>query len=149
MRAELITCMLWFFIRPGRGGKYYHHYDHDDDELSSWGTIAILLTILIVYTGVIHLLDYLTFDAIPWWAEPFTLIPVVLYTILVAEYGFNPLYWWPICWGTRVTLKDDTEIDDRELKLLGGPLQVYQEDWETLKFRRKRDAFAFMVFRNL
>ena len=141
--------MLWFFIRPGRGGKYYHHYDHDDDVLGSWGTIAILLTILMVYTGVVHLLDYLTFDAVPWWVEPFTIIPVLLYIILVSEYGFNPLYWWPICWGTRVTLKDDIEIDERELKRLGGPLHVYQEDWSTLKFRRKRDAFAFMMFRNL
>ena len=141
--------MLWFFIRPGRGGKYYHHYDHDDDELGSWGTIAILLTILMVYTGVVHLLDYLTFDAVPWWVEPFTIIPVLLYIILVSEYGFNPLYWWPICWGTRVTLKDDIEIDERELKRLGGPFNVYKEDWETLRFRRKRDAFAFMMFRNL
>ena len=139
--------MLWFFINPGRKGYVYYH--DDDDELGLWGTIAILLTILIVYTGVVHLLDYLTFDAIPWWVEPFTIIPVVVYTILVSQFGFNPLYWWPICWGTRVTLKDDIEIDEQELKRLGGPLQVYREDWETLRFRRKRDAFAFMVFRNL
>jgi hypothetical protein len=139
--------MLWFFINPGRKGYVYYH--DDDDELGIWATIAILLTILAVYTGVVHLLDYLTFDAVPWWVEPFTIIPVVIYTVLVSEFGFNPLHWWPLCWGTRVTVKGDIEIDERELKRLGGPLQVYREDWETLRFRRKRDAFAFMVFRNL
>jgi hypothetical protein len=40
-------------------------------------------------------------------------------------------------------------LDEKGLRRLGGPLNVYKEDWKTLKFRRKRDAFAFMVFRNL
>jgi len=141
--------MLWFYISRNRKGQYIYHYDHDDDDDSIWATLAILLSIWAVYTGIFHLLDWLTFDAVPWYIEPFTIIPVVAFSALVLEYGANPLHWWPLCWGTRVRLKADLEIDEKGLRRLGGPLNVYKEDYETLKFRRKRDAFAFMVFRNL
>jgi hypothetical protein len=141
--------MLWFFIRPGRGGKYYHHYDHDDDDESNWEIALILLAIWGAYTGIIHFLDWLTFDIVPWYIEPLTILPTLLLLIMCVEYGTNPLYWWPLVWGTRVELKEYVKIDKGYLKKLGGPLRVYQEDWSTLKFRRKRDAFAFMMFRNL
>ena len=70
--------MLWFFINPSRKGYVYYH--DDDDELGTWATLAILLSIWAVYTGIFHLLDWLTFDTVPWYVEPFTIIPVVLIT---------------------------------------------------------------------
>jgi hypothetical protein len=71
--------MMWFFINPGRKGYVYYH---DDDDDSIWATLAILLSIWAVYTGIFHLLDWLTFDAVPWYIEPFTIIPVVAFSAL-------------------------------------------------------------------
>ena len=63
--------------------RLYSHYDHhlEEDE-DFWTVMGILITIMGLWTGFIHLLDYFTFDMIQWWAEPFTIIPVILFVVM-------------------------------------------------------------------
>ena len=41
--------------------------------------------------------------------------------------------------------KISTEAEDL-IEKLGGPLYVYMVDWETLKFRRKKDITKYVLF---
>ena len=131
--------------------RMYAHYDHDlDVEDDFWPIMGILITILSLWTGAIHLIDYLTFDIIPWWAEPFTLAPIIFLIVMKERYeSLNPLHWWPMFWGYRVRLPDREVItirpldQERILKQHGGMINVHIVDYETLKFRRRRDAVMF------
>jgi len=131
--------------------RMYAHYDHDlDVEDEFWPIMGILITILSLWTGAIHLIDYLTFDIIPWWAEPFTLAPIIFLIVMKERYdSLNPLHWWPMFWGYRVRLPDREVItirpldQERILKQHGGMINVHIVDYETLKFRRRRDAVMF------
>jgi len=76
-------------LSPRKQQKYimlrtYSHHDHDIDDMDGefWPMMGILLAILGVWTGFIHFIDYLTIDAIPWWAEPFTITPVIFLIIM-------------------------------------------------------------------
>ena len=131
--------------------RMYAHYDHDlDVEDDFWPIMGILITILSLWTGAIHLIDYLTFDIIPWWAEPFTLAPIIFLIVMKERYdSLNRLHWWPMFWGYRVRLPDREVItirpldQERILKQHGGMINVHIVDYETLKFRRRRDAVMF------
>ena len=131
--------------------RMYAHYDHDlDVEDDFWPIMGILITILSLWTGAIHLIDYLTFDIIPWWAEPFTLAPIIFLIVMKERYdSLNPLHWWPMFWGYRVRLPNREVItihpldQERILKQHGGMINVHIVDYETLKFRRRRDAVMF------
>ena len=63
--------------------------------------------------------------------------------------SLNPLHWWPMFWGYRVRLPDREVItirpldQERILKQHGGMINVHIVDYETLKFRRRRDAVMF------
>ena len=132
--------------------RTYSHHDRDmefdEDEL--WPMLGILISILCVWTAFVHFLDWLTFDAIVWWLEPLTIIPMLFLLAMKEKYdSINPIYWWPMFWGTRVKLPEEDHIKiypldgDDLMKKHGGPLNVYIEDYEHIKFRKKRDAVMF------
>ena len=130
----------------------YSHHDHDVDELDEpWFLISLLGTIIGLWWGFIHLVDKFTFNFMVWWAEPFTLIPLIIYLILYERFGKNPLYWWPLVWGTTIKLPEEERITiypvDSEdiLTKYGGPLNVYVEDFEHVKFRKESDAVIFSL----
>ena len=136
--------------------RMYSHHDHDlDMEEEFWPIIGILLAILGVWTAVIHLIDYLTFDTIPWWAEPFTIAPFIFLIVMKEHYdSLNPLHWWPMLWGYKAKLPEDERITIRPLdeedimRTYGGRLNVHIIDYQHIKFRRKKDAVIFGL-RNL
>ena len=131
--------------------RMYSHYDHHlNEEDDFWSVMGVLITILALWTGFIHLLDYFTFDAIPWWAEPFTIAPVILLIVMRERYdSLNPLHWWPLFWGYHVKLPDREIItirpldQERIMQEHGGMINVHIVDYETLKFRRRKDAVIF------
>jgi len=131
--------------------RMYSHHDRDlDVEDEFWPILGILLAILGVWTTFIHWVDYVTFDAIPWWAEPFTIAPMVFLLIMKEHYdSLNPLHWWPMFWGYQAKLPDEDRITIRPLDVErimnqhGGRLNVYIIDYQHIKFRRKKDAVIF------
>ena len=136
--------------------RMYSHYDYDidvDDDF--WPIVGILLTILGLWTGLVHLIDAVTMDTIPWYAEPFTIVPVIFLIIMKERFdSLNPLHWWPAVWGYTAKLPEDDRItirpldSERILKEHGGRLNVFIVDYEHVKFRRKKDAVIFGL-RNL
>lgn len=134
----------------------YSHYDHDIDiEDDFWAVFGVLLTILVVWTGLVHFIDAVTMDTIPWYIEPFTIVPVIFLIIMKERFdSLNPLHWWPMFWGYEVTLPDREVItirpldQERIMKQYGGMRNVHIVDYETLKFRRSKDAVIFGL-RNL
>jgi len=144
-------------LSPRKQQKYimlrtYSHHDHDMDDLEGefWPVMGILLAIIGVWTGFIHLIDYLTIDAIPWWAEPLTITPVILLLIMKEQFdSLNPLHWWPMFWGYNAKLPEEDRITirpldtERIMEQHGGRLNVHIIDYEHIKFRRKKDAVIF------
>ena len=131
--------------------RMYSHHDHDMDfENEFWPIMGILLAIIGVWTGIVHLIDWLTIDTIPWWAEPLTITPVVFLLIMKEHYdSLNPLHWWPMFWGYEAKLPDEDRITirpldtERIMQQHGGRLNVHIIDFEHIKFRRKKDAVIF------
>tara|TARA_Y100000748_G_scaffold297317_1_gene291173 strand:+ start:471 stop:848 length:378 start_codon:yes stop_codon:yes gene_type:complete len=119
-----------------------------DEEF--WPIMGILLTILTGWTGLIHLVDWLTFDAIPWYAEPFTISPIIFLIVMKENFdSLNPMHWWPMFWGYKAKLPNEDRITirpldtDRIMQQHGGKLNVHIVDYETIKFRRRKDAVIF------
>jgi len=131
--------------------RMYSHHDHDlDVEDEFWPIMGILLAILGVWTTLIHWIDWATLDVIPWWAEPFTIVPIVFLIIMKEHYdSLNPLHWWPMVWGYQAKLPDEDRITirpldtERIMQQHGGPLNVHIIDYQHIKFRRKKDAVIF------
>lgn len=131
--------------------RMYSHHEHDlDVEDEFWPIMGILFAILGVWTTFIHWVDWATLDVIPWWAEPFTIAPIVFFIIMKEHYdSLNPLHWWPMVWGYQAKLRDEDRITIRPLdtehimEQHGGRLNVYIVDYEHIKFRRKKDAVIF------
>lgn len=131
--------------------RLYSHHDPDlDIDEDFWPILGILLSILGVWTFIIHLLDFWTFDVIPWWAEPFTIAPAIFLLVMNERYdSLNPLHWWPMLWGYEAKLPDAEVItirpidQERIMQQHGGKLNVHIIDYETVKFRRKKDAVIF------
>ena len=131
--------------------RLYSHHDPDlDIDEDFWPILGILLSILGVWTGVIHLVDFWTLDVIPWWAEPFTIVPVLFLVVMNERYdSLNPLHWWPMLWGYEAKLPSAEVItirpldQERIMKQHGGKLNVHIIDYETIKFRRRKDAVIF------
>tara|TARA_B100000902_G_scaffold384156_1_gene423946 strand:+ start:1240 stop:1677 length:438 start_codon:yes stop_codon:yes gene_type:complete len=131
---------------------YYHHDPDLDIEEDFWPIMGILITILVLWTGFVHFIDWATLNVIPWWAEPFTIVPVVLLIVMKERFdSLNPLHWWPMFWGYRVTLPSREVItirpldQERIMKKHGGMRNVHIVDFETLKFRRRKDAVMFTL----
>ena len=151
--SYLLHYILYMNMSNQQKRRMYSHYDHDIDiEDDFWPVMGILLTILGMWTGFIHLVDWLTIDAIPWWAEPFTIAPVIMVVIMKERFdSLNPLHWWPMFHGYNVTLPDREVItirpldQERIMKEYGGMMNVHIVDYETLKFRRRKDAVIFSL----
>jgi len=129
---------------------YSHQEPNIDIEEDFWPIMSVLLIMLVIWTSFIHLIDFLTVDSIPWWAEPFTIVPVIVLIIMKERFdSLNPLHWWPMFWGYEVTLPDREVItirpldQERIMKQYGGMRNVHIVDYETLKFRRMKDAVIF------
>ena len=132
--------------------RTYSHHDHDIDDMDEefWPMMGILATVWALWTGVIHFIDYLTFDSIVWWAEPFTITPLIFLMVMNEKYdSLNPLHWWPMIWGYPAKLPDEDRITirpldtERIMQQHGGRLNVHIIDYEHIKFRRKKDAVIF------
>lgn len=125
------------------------YYRDPDENPTDWELIVVFVIIVLVWWGIIHFLDWLTFDAVVWWAEPFTLFLLIPFLLLWAEYGANPLTWWPLVWGTKVSIEgnDFMTVWNKEdaLKKFGGPLNVYYNH-DYIKFRRRADAVTYCLF---
>lgn len=136
----------------GRMGTFTHH-DHDIDNLDEedfWPIVGALSTVLAVWTGVVHLIDFWTFNVMPWWLEPFTISPIIFLIIMKEKFdSLNPTHWWPMFWGYNAKLPEQDRITirpldaDRIINQHGGKLNVYIVDHESIKFRRKKDAVIF------
>ena len=133
--------------------RLYSHHDPDFDiEEDFYPIIGTLLTILAVWTGVVHFVDWATMDMIPWYAEPFTIIPLGLLLVMHEKYdSLNPMHWWPMFWGYQVKLPDEDRITKRPtdvesiLNAHGGKRNVHIIDYQHIKFRRRSDAVLFSL----
>lgn len=130
--------------------RMYSHHDRDVDvDEDFWPMIGVLGTFWFIWTALIHFLDWLSFDVVPLWAEPLTVIPFVVCLILFQVFdSANPLHWWPLMWGYKVRLPDDYLVnvyntEDRIIEKHGGKINVCVLDHEYIKFRRKKDAVIF------
>jgi len=133
----------------------HHEIDiGEDDELA---IVGIVLTFVVgIWWAIVHVVD-MFFNKLSWWMEPLTIIPLLAVaapTIWLTEmYGKNPLHWWPMFWGTKVTIPEREPFhayDEEFEKVIRefGPTRVYVEDYTTIKFRTKKDATLFCL-RNL
>lgn len=124
------------------------YYKEPEDSNDDWGFFIILLLIIGLWWGIIHFIDWTTFNIIPWWLEPFTILLIIPYILLYINYGSNPLTWWPLVWGTKVNIDSDDFISlwrkEEACKKYGGPLNVYYNS-DYIKFRRRRDAVTFCL----
>ena len=132
--------------------RTYSHHDHDIDDFDEefWPIIGVLITVLGVWTGFVHFIDYLTFDAIAWYMEPFTITPIIFLMVMKEKYdSLNPLHWWPLVWGYKAKLPEEDRITIRPLDVEhilqqhGGRMNVHIIDYEHVKFRKKKDAVIF------
>ena len=127
---------------------YYHQ---PEDGFTDREAVIVLSCLVAVWWAVVHVLDWITFDIIPWWAEPLTFFVVVPFLFIVAELGANPLMWWPLFWGTKIKHRGNDFMavwrkEEAYLKY-GGPKNVYYNG-EYIKFRKKRDAFNYCITYN-
>ena len=135
----------------------YSHYDDYERDIDDEGHIVLGLGLSVwaIYWGIIHVIDKFTFNFMPWWVEPFTAFPLVGLLALVEIFGKNPLHWWPLFWGTKIkTCNDDDDPIKHTLHLdgvierMGGPANVYIVDWQTIKFRKKKDIVKYLLFKS-
>ena len=131
----------------------YRYHEDDEDFGDDYIVLGLGVGILGVYWLAVHFLDKWTIDLLPWWVEPFTAIPLVGLLALTEVFGKNPLHWWPLVWGTKIQIRQDDDPIKHSLEIdeikerLGGPLNVYVIDWQTLKFRRKKDVTKYLLFK--
>ena len=131
----------------------YRYHEDDDDFGDDYIVLGLGVGILGVFWLAVHFLDKWTIDLLPWWVEPFTAIPLVGLLALTEIFGKNPLHWWPLVWGTKIQIRQDDDPIKHSLEIdeikerLGGPLNVYVIDWQTLKFRRKKDVTKYLLFK--
>ena len=130
-----------------------NRYHDDEDFGDDYIVLGLGVGILGVFWLAVHFLDKWTIDLLPWWVEPFTAIPLVGLLALTEIFGKNPLHWWPLVWGTKIQIRQDDDPIKHSLEIdeikerLGGPLNVYVIDWQTLKFRRKKDVTKYLLFK--
>lgn len=129
--------------------RRYYHMQEADEFGNSRELSIILLVIVGIYWGILHLIDWLTMDIMPWWVEILSFIPFCFLCGMVMQYGRNPLHWWPTVWGVRVKIPDELMFqmnydEDKFIKKYGGPLNVYISD-DNIKFRRRKDAVTFCL----
>ena len=137
--------------------QYRTHHEIDIDDEDELSIIGIVLTFVVgIWWAFVHVID-MFFNKLSWWMEPLTIIPVLIVAlpaIWISEmYGKNPMHWWPMVWGTKVTLPDREPFhayDEKFEEVIQeyGPTRIYVVDYNTLKFRTKKDATLYCL-RNL
>ena len=147
------------FGRRKHRGYYRDQFETDEGETTL--LLGILLALWGVYWLVVHWIDWAMGNLMVWWVEPLTLfitLPIMgFFAMIIDKYGANPIYWWPMFWGTKVVIARDVEFyvgfDDEEfVQNNGGRANVYcstdsNEDLY-IKFRTRRDAVIYSL-RNL
>ena len=143
--------------QPKKYIQYRTHHEMDIDDEDELAIVGIILAFVVgIWWAIVHVVD-IFFNKLSWWMEPLTIIPllvVVTPVIFITEmYGRNPMHWWPMFWGTKVTIPEREPFrayDEDFEKVLRefGPTRVYVEDYTTIKFRTKKDATLFCL-RNL
>ena len=143
--------------QPKKSKKYIQYRTHheidieDDEEIVIVGTV--LAFVVGIWWGLVHVVD-MFFNKLSWWMEPLTIIPllvVALPAIWISEmYGRNPMHWWPMFWGTKVTIPEREPFrayDEKfeEVVKEFGPKRIYVVDYNTLKFRTKKDATLYCL----
>ena len=130
----------------------YSHYDDEDEDMEGdwWFLLGVAVFIIGIWWGLVHLFDKFTFNVMPWWVEPFTIFPVGSYFVVADFYGRNPMHWWPIVCGTKVTMPEREPFrayDDEFEKIVRefGPTRIYVVNYTTIKFRTKKDATLFYL----
>ena len=142
-------------LSPHKFAQYRTHHEIDVDadvDKEFWPIIGIMSTLWALWTGVVHLVDWLTVDAIVWYVEPFTVGPFLFLLIMKEKFdSLNPLHWWPMLWGYQVKLPDEERITIRPLDTAdimlkyGGRYNVHIVDYEHIKFRRQKDAVIYAL----
>jgi len=146
---------------PMFGKRKYRGYYRDHHELEDGDGIllaGVLLAIWGIYWLVVHWIDWALGDHMVWWVEPLTLfviLPIMIaFSLVIDEYGRNPLHWWPMFWGTKIMINRETDFyiafDLEEfVQNHGGKYNVFcsTDSNENLyvKFRRKRDAVVYSL----
>jgi hypothetical protein len=147
------------FGRKKHRGYYNNRFDPDEGETTL--LLGILLALWGVYWLVVHWIDWALGNLMVWWVEPLTLfvtLPIMaVFAMIIDKYGANPIYWWPMFWGTKVVIARDVEFyvgfDDEEfVQNNGGRANVYcgtdsNEDLY-IQFRTRKDAVIYSL-RNL
>ena len=132
--------------------RQFYYHESQAEELGTRETLIVLGIIIGLWWLLVHFLDWLTFDAIVWWLEPLTLLIMLPLFVMLAEFGANPLNWWPVVWGTKVMIDGDDFMalwrKEEVLLKYGGPRNVYYTN-DFIKFRRRRDAVTFCLFQKL
>jgi hypothetical protein len=122
-----------------------------DDGEDGWVVLGILGAVIGLWWGFIHLIDAFTFDFMVWWVEPFTVLPMFAYLLMIEfTQRKNPIHWWPLVWGYKIQMANNDRIPshliDEEIlyKEYGGPLNVYV-DGNCIKFRKQKDAVIYSL----
>jgi hypothetical protein len=140
-------------LSPHKFAQYRTHHEIDVDmDGEFWPMMGILFTIWGAWTGIVHFLDWLTVDAIAWYVEPWTILPLLFLLIMKEKFdSLNPLHWWPMFFGYKIKLPDTDRImiypinGEDLVKEHGGPLHIHIVDHEHIKFRRKKDAVMYAL----
>ena len=144
------------FGRRKHRGYYRDQFETDEGETTL--LLGILLALWGVYWLVVHWIDWAVGNLMVWWMEPLTLfvtLPIMgFFAMIIDKYGANPIYWWPMFWGTKVVIARDVEFyvgfDDEEfVQNNGGRVNVYcgtdsNEDLY-IKFRTRKDAVVYSL----
>ena len=64
--------------------------------------------------------------------------------------SLNPMHWWPMVWGTKVTIpeREPFRANDEKFEEVVkefGRTRIYVVDYNTLKFRTKKDATLYCL----
>ena len=143
--------------QPKNQPKFIQYRTHHEIDIDEEDELAIVGTVLAVVVGfwwaIVHVVD-MFFNKLSWWMEPLTIIPlliVALPAIWISEmYGTNPMHWWPMFWGTKVTIPERepfhaySEEFEKVIKEF-GPTRIYVVDYNTLKFRTQKDATLYCL----
>ena len=134
--------------------QYRTHHEVDFEEDEELTIVVVVLTVVVgAWWGFVHVVD-IFFNKLSWWMEPLTIIPllvVVTPVIFITEmYGRNPMHWWPMFWGTKVTIPEREPFHAYSEKFEEviqeySPTRIYVVDYNTLKFRTKKDATLYCL----
>jgi len=137
---------MYFWAPPDPDDKYAHHERFEFEE-DTYIVFGLFFAVWGIYWLVLHWIDHFTFGAIAWYFEIASFVPFMAYLLTSTIYeSYNPLKWWPMWFGYCVECKENDLLDDKQIKKLGGPYNVYQVSTDTIKFRRQRDAFKYTMF---